>query len=442
MKAGYNPDESSKYIMYWDLNNLYGWAMMKYLPFSGFRWVQNVNQIDFLAVPDDSPVGYILEVDIHYPESIHDDHKHIPFCPEHMAPPGSKQKKLMTTLLDKSCYVIHYVALKQAVKHGLIVTKTHRVLQFNQSDWLKTYIDLNTELRAKATNPLQKALYKLKNNSIYGKTMENQRKHKNIRLITQWSGRYGAEAYISRPNFKNYTIFDEEFAAVEVLRTSVTIEKPIYIGLCVLDICKTLLYRYHYEVIKPKFGDNAKPMYMDTDSIVYEISNVDVYKFMKDNLEEFDTSDYPVDNQYDIPRVNQKVPGLMKDEANGKIIAKFVGLRSKLYSILFDDESTIKKAKGVKSCVVKKTIEFEDYEKCLKEDSTVCREQLNIRSRKHQLYTEKCKKIALSARDDKRYLLKDSTDTLPWGHKDIYDLEMTQMDLDNFDEPPAKRAKL
>ena len=128
----------------------------------------------------------------------------------------------------------------------------------------------------------------------------------------------------------------------------------------------------------------------------------------------------------------------MKNEANGKIIAEFVGLRSKLYTILFDDESTIKKAKGVKSCVVKKTIEFEDYEKFLKEDTIVCREQLNIRSRKHQLYTEKCKKIALSGRDDKRYLLKDSTDTLPWGHKDIYDMEMSRLDLTEFDEPPKK----
>ena len=158
------------------------------------------------------------------------------------------------------------------------------------------------------------------------------------------------------------------------------------------------------------------PGYTDTDSLFYEIRGENMYELMKADLNEFDPSDYPTDNQFNIPLVNKKKVGLMKDEANGKIITEFVGLRSKIYSVRIQDSNTIKKAKGVKTTVVKSTIKFEDYLSCLRNNTTKTCEQNNIRSRIHVLRTEKQKKIGLSPNDNKRCLLPNETDTLPWGH--------------------------
>ncbi|XP_031785148.1 uncharacterized protein LOC116417229 [Nasonia vitripennis] len=187
---------------------------------------------------------------------------------------------------------------------------------------------------------------------------------------------------------------------------------------------KTLLYDFHYSYMKRRLGEKCKLLYTDTDSLIYEVDDVDMYKIMKEDLHKFDTSDYKENNQFGIPRVNKKVPGLMKDECNGKIMTEFIGLRSKMYSILIDGSETVKKAKGIKSSVVKKTITFEDYRKCLEEQIIVKREQCNIRSKLHIVHTEKQNKIALSPHDDKRYLLPHSTDTLPWGHYRIIEVQM------------------
>ncbi|XP_031778312.1 uncharacterized protein LOC116416070 [Nasonia vitripennis] len=151
-----------------------------------------------------------------------------------------------------------------------------------------------------------------------------------------------------------------------------------------------------------------------------------MYQIMKEDIHKFDTSDYDENNQFEIPRVNKKVPGLMKDECCGKIMTEFVGLRSKMYSILIDGAETVKKAKGIKSNVVKKSITFEDYRKCLQDLVIIKREQCNIRSKLYIVHTEKQEKIALSPHYDKRYLLPHSTDTLPWGHYRIMEEQMAQ----------------
>ena len=236
--------------------------MSQYLPFGNFHWVENIeDNPNFFDVPEDSDEGYILEVDLQYPDSIHFDHQDLPLCPQRMKPPGSKQEKLMTTLYDKEKYVIHYVALQQVLKHGLILKKVHRALKFNQSPWLKKYIDLNTRLRQESTNEFAKNNYKLKNNAIYGKTLENTRKHVDVKLVQRWEKRYGAENYIAKPNFHNLTIFDENFIAVQLERTEVKMNKPIYVGLSILDLSKTLMYRFHYEFMKLKIGDKLKLLY-------------------------------------------------------------------------------------------------------------------------------------------------------------------------------------
>ena len=169
--------------------------------------------------------------------------------------------------------------------------------------------------------------------------------------------------------------------------------------------------------------NNCKLLYIDTDSGIYDIKNHDIYEIMKQNIDRFDTSDYPSENRFDMPLKNKKVPGLMKDECNGKIVTEFIGLRSKMYCILVDHIHFVKKAKGVKSNVVKNTIDSSHYKECLFNLKEISREQCNITSKFHEVFTEKFNKLALSPFDDKRFLLQDSTDTLPWGHKNIRQFE-------------------
>ena len=172
-----------------------------------------------------------------------------------MASPGSKQDELMTTLQDKQRYVLHYRALKQALKHGLVLVKIHRAIQFNKSPWLKKYIDLHSAKRKETKNEFEKVLFKLFNNAVYGKTMENERKRVEVKLVNKWKGRYGAEALISKPNFHSSDIFDKNLVAVQLLRTEICIRKPIYIGLSVLDLSKTLVHRFYYVYMRDRVGD-------------------------------------------------------------------------------------------------------------------------------------------------------------------------------------------
>ncbi|XP_050513029.1 uncharacterized protein LOC126888699 [Diabrotica virgifera virgifera] len=457
----YDPSKPDSYLMYFDVNNQYGWAMSQFLPYGGFEWVDA--NIDVLSIPDDSSEGYFLEVDLEYPQHIHDRHKDLPFCPQSLNPKTMlspkrprEQTKLMATLHDKERYVIHYRTLKQALAHGLILKKIHRVLKFKQSPWLKSYIDLNTNLRKAAKNEFEKNLFKLMNNAVFGKTMENVRKRVDIKLLTEWEGRYGADARISSPLFKNATIFNENLVAVEMHRAVIWLDKPIYVGMSILDLAKTTIYDFHFGYLGRRFGENFTTCYTDTDSVIVEIREKDPYEAMKtDCHQHFDTSDYPKDNIYGIPQVNKKVLGMMKDENNGRIMTDYIGLRSKLYTTkvaitdndikqlrmkLIDQEyeddeidniirnyGVTKKAKGVKKSVVNSKITFEDYVECLDTSTTKIASQNLIRSDKHQVYSITQSKIALSPHDDKRYHLPESYDTLPWGH---YLIENLEIDID------------
>ncbi|KAJ8914863.1 hypothetical protein NQ315_014876 [Exocentrus adspersus] len=412
----YNPNEPPKYLMYFDVNNQYGWAMSQSLPYGGFKWVDP--NIDVLSISDESSKGYILEVDLEYPNHLHDVHKDLPFCPEHSAPPRCKNVKLLGTLHNKTRYIIHYRALKQALANGLILTKIHRALEFDQSPWLKSYIDLNTALRQAAKNDFEKNLFKLMNNAVFGKTMENIRRHSIVKLVNKWSGRYGAEALISKPEFKAATIFNENLVAIELRKCEIYFCKPIYVGMCILDLAKTTIYDFHYGYMKPEFDDDCSALYTDTDSLIYEIRNRDPYEIIRRDCHlRFDTSDYPANNGYNIPQVNKKVLGMMKDEFNGTPIELFVGLRSKMYTVKRAGSSI----KGIKKSVIKNVITLEDYLECVDNFKEKVITQNLIKSEKHQVYSMMQEKIALSPYDDKRYLTEGSYDTLPWGHYSIID---------------------
>ena len=405
MNEEYESDQPSRYITYLDANNLYGWAMSKPLPIGNFKWMSNLN--NWRNRP------CILEVDLEYPEELHDAHNAYPLAPESLK--IGNVEKLIPNLKNKERYVLHRENLLQYESLGLKIKKIHRGVAFKESPWLKKYIDLNTNLRAKATNNFEKDFFKLMNNSVFGKTMENIRNRVDIRLITDAEK---AKKLVSKPNFKHRTIFTESLIAIHMNKTKVFYNKPIYLGMCILDLSKTLMYDFHYNYIKKKYGEKASLLFTDTDSLMYDIETHDFYKDINPDIASlFDTSNYPRDHASGIQTgVNKKVPGMFKDEAGGKQIIEFVGLRAKLYSYRMNHIEE-KKCKGVKKAVVKKNITFSDYKNCLFDGKEFYRNMNIIRAHEHTLYSERVNKIALSHQDDKRIILNDSIRTLAHGHK-------------------------
>ena len=161
----YNPSKESKYIMYLDANNLYGYAMSQPLPIDGFRWM------DFDELDNWSSMPCILEVDLEYPTELHDLHNEYPLAAERLT--IGRVEKLVPNLNNKTNYVIHHETLKLYVSLGLKITKIHKGITFNERPWLAEYIRMNTALRTKATSNFEKDFFKLANNSVFGKTMEN-----------------------------------------------------------------------------------------------------------------------------------------------------------------------------------------------------------------------------------------------------------------------------
>ena len=414
----YSNNEESSYIQYLDANNLYGWAMSKKLPTNGFKWIDNnetaehvINENFTKNYDENNDKGYILEVDVKYPKRLHELHSDLLFLSERME--VNKCKKLVCNLFNKKKYVSHINSLKQALNHGLKLKKIHRIIKFNQEAWLKPYIDMNTELKKEAKNDFEKDLFKLMNNSVFGKTMENIRKHRDIKLVMTDKNR---SKLVSEPNYHTINLISEDLSIIEMKKTKVKMNKPIYLGLSILEISKTLMYEFWYDYMKPKYDNNVKLCYMDTDSFIMNIKTNDFYKDISNDVENrLDTSNYEVNRLLPTGK-NKKISGLMKDELGGKIITEFVTLMPKTYSFLTDDGKEDKKAKGTNKCVIKKKIKFSDYKKCLYSDELIFTSQQRFISKKHDVYTENVNKIALSNNDDKRIVSSNKISSYPYGY--------------------------
>ena len=395
--------ELPKYIAYLDANNLYGWAMSKLLPTHRFKWMK-VSELETEELH-----SCILEVDLEYPRSLHDLHSDYPLAPEQIE--VNKIQKLIPNLGDKKKYILHYENLKQYLSSRLRLTNIYRGIKFKESRWLEKHIALNTDLRTAAANEFEKDFFKLMNNSVFGKTMENIRNRVDIKLVND---KKRAEKLSAKPNFNHCNIFSEDLVAIHMKKTKLVFNKPVYLGMCILDLSKTLMYDFHYNYIKQKYGDTAKLLFTDTDNLMYKIQTEDFYKDISADVKyRFDTSDHPPNRPSGIPSgFNMKVLGMFKDEAGGKVIDEFVGLRAKLYSYKMFEGEESKKCKGVKKSVVKKSVAHEFYKKCLFTGKEHLRKMNVIRSHMHEVYTEEVNKIALCPSDDKRHILEDG---VHWG---------------------------
>ena len=431
----YDEKAPSKYIMYLDANNLYGWAMSQYLPTDGFKWLspKQIEKINLGKYTDDSKKGLILEVDLEYPTELHDLHNDYPLGPEKVKVTedmlsdyckkiANKYKistglvhKLIPTLSSKEKYVLHYRNLQSYLNLGLKLKKVHRVLEFNQSPWLKQYIDFNTQKRTQAKNSFEKDFFKLMNNSVFGKTMENIRKRVDVRLVT---GKKKLSKLASKPTYVSSKIFNENLVAVHKIKETLTLNRPAYAGMCILNLSKTLMYDFHYNYIKQKYDNKAKLLFTDTDSLTYEIQTDDVYADFWSDKDKFDNSDHNKESPF-YNTANKKVIGKFKDEAAGVPVVEFIGLRSKMYSYMKDNDEGGKTAKGIKKNVIKKNLTHENYKAVLFNNKQMHHTIKTIRSEKHQLGSYEINKVSLSCFDDKRFIHQNGITSYAYGHYKI-----------------------
>lgn len=333
----------------------------------------------------------ILEVDLEYPSSLHRLHNDHPLTAEKLKVTEEmlsrywetirktykisfgQVKKLIPTLSSEERYVLHYRNLQLYLDLGLKLKKVHCVLEFHQSPWLRQYIDFNAQKRMNAKNSFEKDFFKLMNNSVFGKTMENIIKRVDVRLVTDENK---LSKLASKPTYVTSKILNENLVAVHKIRD--------YVGTCILDLTKTLMYDFHYNYIKKKYKSRAKLLFTDTDSLMYEIKAKDiVYQDFWTDRDKFDNSDYSKYSQYFDP-TNKKVIGKFKDEAVGIPVTGFIGLRSKMYSYVEDNDKNEKTAKGIKKYLIKK-ITHQDYKDTLQNNKKIYHSMKTIRSVHHQL---------------------------------------------------------
>ena len=471
VKNRYAKSDDKTKIFYIDANNLYGWAMMQYLPLKNFKLIdknsekfKSFNTDSIINIPDDCSIeereGYIFECDFNIPEELHDYFKEYPPLPHHYsAKPEelseyqkeeylklnnvkeikeSKVKKLCLTLHDKKNYVIHYRLLQLYLKLGVQITKIHNIISFTESRYLKTYIDKNTEYRKNGKTDFEKNLYKLLNNSLFGKTMENVRNRINFMLVND---KLKHKKLISKPNYQDTMIFDENLCGVLLGKNEVKADKPIYCGFSILDLSKYLMYDFFYNVLKKNFPD-VKLLMTDTDSFIYSVqtSDEEYDKFMENNLDFFDTSDFPKDHKFYSDK-NKKVIGKMKYETNENEISEFCGLGSKQYTYTIkNDDENHSRNKGTKKHLAA-AMNIEKYKEVLFNKKCLFVEQQTFKTVKHEILTISQLKLSLNHYDDKNYILDDGITTIPYGHYSISPrVESATVEPSTVENPTVKKS--
>ena len=250
---------------------------------------------------------------------------------------------------------------------------------------------------------------------VFGKTLENVRKRVVVRLFRS-DEEERIIKYVAKPTFAQQVIFNEHLVGIQNHKEKVLLNKPIYVGMSVLDLSKHLMFDFYYNTLKARYGENVRLLYTDTDSLIVKVDTEDIYADMSLNADLYDTSNYPADHPL-YSDENKKIIGKFKDELGGKVMTEFIGIRPKMYSYVGEESG--KRAKGVKKSVLCKTITHDDYKKCLLNREVFHRDMPGLRSYHHVIKGETVHKVALAPLDTKRYILVDGISTLAFGHVDI-----------------------
>ena len=416
-------DENNK-ITYIDATNLYGYSMSQFLPYDEIEmWHGSPDKYwnwldEILNTPDDSDIGYFVEVDLKYPDDVKQKTKYFPFCPENkkidsnkyneymnnIKPENyTKSKKLICDWTDKKNYLIHYRMLKFYVRHGMVVEKIHEIISFRQSRWLEGYISFNTQKRNRAKNDFEKDFFKLFVNAAFGKFLENIRNRLELELIKKDD----IKKIITRQSkltFNGIQKSYENYDSYTFKQNQVVMDKAIYVGFAILELSKLHMYETYYDTLQPYFGqENLQLHYNDTDGMILSMKTKDIIKDLKTLENIFDFSNLDKNHKL-YSEKNKKRLGFFKIETPLNIwIDEFVCLRSKAYSFKCKNNDENKnKIKGI-SKSQSKHIKFEEYYDCLfgKECQKECNNYI-IRSINHEMVLQEVKKCTLSIFDDKR----------------------------------------
>ena len=339
------------------------------LPHRNFQWPSDteIESFNVNDIPDDSDEGYVLEVDLQYPKELHDLHSDYPLALEKMEitndmlSPHTRQllmnlqkerengkrskkmkldrtscTKLAATLHEKKRYILHYRNLKTYLRLGMKLKKIHKMVRFSQTAWLKTYIEFNSQKRRETNSEFLRSFFKLLNNAVFGKSLENIRLHQNFKLI---NNRKTFKKEVAKPSFNHFTIFSEDLVGVSHMKTHLLLNKPIACGTAILDLSKVVMYSYYNDHLKKTYKDKIKLLATDTDSLIVHVETPDVHSDMQKNNHLYDFSNYPTTHPL-FSEQNKGVLGTFKDETKSLPIAEFVGLRSKLYAYVCPDVKT------------------------------------------------------------------------------------------------------
>ena len=428
----------TKHLAYIDVNNLYGHSLSMPLPHSEFCWVEDLSDFTpqfILSLDEEGEWGYTLEVDLGYPHYLHDKTADLPLAPEsgHITHdmfsdfmksfyqtlnPNrvyKSSRKLLLTQYNRKHYIVHFAVLKFYLRMGLTLDKVHRVVKYKQKTWLKEYIDFNSQQRASSNNAFDKDFYKLKNNALFGKTMENTRRRINYKLVTDENK---FDKLARSPLFHDRDVITEDIVGVHMLKNKVTLDKPVFVGQAVLDYSKLEMYNLFYKTLpQSPLIKKLKLVGGDTDSFFLaittdaRISLTDVFNSLSQHL---DTSNYPPSHpSYSI--ANKAKLGCFKDETAGQTLEEMILLRPKMYSMKYKDtDACIKRAKGISRHLVK-NMRHITYKKAFLEKKTTHVQMTILRSKQHMIQTTTFNKRALSAWEDKRCWLSENV-SLPHGH--------------------------
>ena len=427
----YDKNIVSSYILYTDANNLYGWAMSQKLPYEIIGKVY-VSLEKILSISNDADISYTVCCDLSYPKKVHNFlNGYVPGAVKRnvneteisefqkttrgknengKSKNHDKSIKVICDLNEKNNYIVDYRLLKMFVSLGVKVDKINYVYKHKQAKIFEKYISKNTDARKLAKTDFEKDFYKLCNNAIYGKTIQDIMKQTDVKIGYDYEY---AIKYFSKLTFTGTASYNNGLYQIHMEKEEITFNKPTYIGSTILDLSKLLMLDMHYNKFK-KIWNNIELLYTDTDSLVYYIQADDVYQDMYINKDLFDLSDVKIEKFKD--DTNKKVIGLPKDESNMIPITEWVALKSKLYSYLLEGDDTKHiKAKGITKGSVKKDLSHENFVNTLETNEELSLLQCRIQMFKRHVYTLEQEKVALSNYDDKMFRVNNDI-AYSYGH--------------------------